>query len=205
MAHFGVTLTLGLSPCPLEGTDVQRKELAPHPPSWEQGALASQLCYPAQGPGRLWEGVTWVLFLQSSHRAAKPGPGFEGFLGLGSQDKWQLPAIAQVREAAGWTKLMKPLICKYFCVLNGRDSTSMSLKCSLDMCIDSGFLGNLGNVLQLLKEAKALWGNLVSNTSWISQVSATFSFFKCLAFVHLLWITFVFVGNISSPGIYNSV
>lgn len=144
-------------------------------------------------------------FLQSSHRAAKPGPGFEGFLGLGSQDKWQLLAIAQVREAAGWTKLMKPLICKYFCVLNGRDSTSMSLKCSLDTCIDSGFLGNLGNVLQLLKEAKALWGNLVSNTSWISQVSATFSFFKCLAFVHLLWITLMFVGNISSPGIYNSV
>lgn len=49
---------------------------------------------------------------------------------------------------------MKPLIRKYFYVFSGNDSTSMSLKCSVDCCIDSGFLGDLGNVLRLIKEQK---------------------------------------------------
>lgn len=70
----------------------------------------------------------------------------------------QLLATAEVREVADWKRVMKPLICKYFYVLNGGDSAGMSLRCCLDSSIGSGFLDNLRSILRLVKEAKASWG-----------------------------------------------
>lgn len=116
----------------------------------------------------------------------------------------QLLATAEVREVADWKRLMKPLICKYFYVLNGGDTAGMSLRCCLDSSIGLGFLGNLRSVLRLVKEAKTSRGIWLWMWAGFHNCLPLFFFFKCLAFIHV-WITFMFVGNKILLGFYNSV